>query len=232
MTAMYIKIQKDISNKIQTGTYPVGDTIPNEIDLAKAYGVSRPTIRQAIQPLVDQGLLERRKKRGTIVCPPKIDQGFTQKIDSFNTEMVRKGHSIQTKVLTFQKETASEEIQAILRCSTVFKLVRLRYVDYTPNVFVTTYMPYELFKDLKSVNFETESFYGQCAKYGHPISSIRRHLEITKADETLADLLQIEQNEPLFYFHSYGFDPQQTPIEYSISKYRGDTNAFSFTLSQ
>ena len=101
-----------------------------------------------------------------------------------------------------------------------------------PNVFVTTYMPYPLFAHFQDLDFSKDSFYEQCAQCQHPITSITRHLEVVSADETLADLLQINQQDPLFYFHSYGYDPQGIPIEYSISKYRGDTNSFTFTLNK
>ena len=83
-----------------------------------------------------------------------------------------------------------------------------------------------------TIDFSKESFYEQCKKSGHPITSITRHLEVTTADETLADLLQVQTGNPLFYFHSYGYDDEGTPIEYSISKYRGDTNSFTFHLAQ
>ena len=114
----------------------------------------------------------------------------------------------------------------------VFKLVRLRSIDDTPNVFVTTYMPYELFSHFETIDFARDSFYEQCKRSGHPITSITRHLEVAAADETLADLLQVQVGSPLFYFHSYGYDDKGIPIEYSISKYRGDTNSFTFHLAQ
>ena len=136
--------------------------------------------------------------------------------------MHQKGHTSQTQVLSFYKEDANEEIKKILQCDTVFKLVRLRSIDGIPNVFVTTYMPYSLFPHFASIDFSKESFYEQCKKSGHPISSITRHLEVTSADETLAELLQVKEQAPLFYFHSYGYDPEGIPIEYSISKNIGE----------
>lgn len=232
MSAVYLEIRNDILEKIHSGYYPIGETIPAETELAKQYNVSRPTIRQAIQALVDQGILEKRRKRGTIVCPGKIDQEFTQRIDSFDAQIHQKGHTSQTKVLTFQKEEASQTVQEILQCDTVYKLVRLRYIDQSPNVFTVTYMPYELFKHFDKIDFSKESFYEQCKQCGHPIATVTRHLEVVSADETLADLLHVNIKDPLFYFHSYGKDPQGIPIEYSIAKYRGDTNSFSFTLQR
>lgn len=64
MGVKYIDVKNDILKKIQTGEYKEGHLIPSEIELAKNYGVSRPTIRQAIGLLVEDNLLERKKKKG------------------------------------------------------------------------------------------------------------------------------------------------------------------------
>ena len=67
---------------------------------------------------------------------------------------------------------------------------------------------------------------------GHPIRTVTRKLEVIKADETISDLLDIAEDDPLFYFHTQGFSDERLPVEYSISKYRGDINYFVFELSQ
>ena len=78
MGAFYLDIKKDLLDKILSGVYPQGSIIPNEYELAEIYKVSRPTIRKAVQILVGEGYLEKRKKRGTIVCDPTIRQEFAQ----------------------------------------------------------------------------------------------------------------------------------------------------------
>ena len=62
--ALYEDISNDLLAKIKDGTYQEGQRIPSEQELAQAYGVSRPTVRQALQPLVDDGYLDRRRRRG------------------------------------------------------------------------------------------------------------------------------------------------------------------------
>ncbi len=88
---LHKKIRQDILNKIETNEYSENQLIPTELELAEIYGVSRPTIRQAIQALVNEGYLEKRKRRGTIVRKPKIQQEFTHVIESYDSEMSRKG---------------------------------------------------------------------------------------------------------------------------------------------
>ena len=71
-SAKYKEIQNQLLNDIKTGKYSEGELIPKEVDLAQELNVSRPTIRHAIQNLVNAGYLERRKKRGTIGKHTKI----------------------------------------------------------------------------------------------------------------------------------------------------------------
>ena len=233
MEAMYRKISKDIYEKINTGVYKQGSTIPTEFELAEMYQVSRPTIRQAVQLLVDDGYLEKRKKRGTIVCAPKIRQNFVQTIANFESEAVKNGFHSKTTVLSFKKEKPNIEVSTQLHLNPsdmVYKLVRLRYIDQQPNVIVTTYVPWSLYPDLEKEDMTTKSLYDYFEECKNPIYRMERKMETIKADATAADLLDIDQADPMFYFHSVGFDRQNRRIEYSISKYRGDTNYFSFQL--
>ncbi len=231
--SLYQIIEADLMGKIQSGEYPEGSIIPKETELATKYGVSRPTIRQAIQNLANQGYLQRKKRLGTVVISPKIDQEFTQIIESFNHEMQRKGKSYKTVVVTFKKDVAGENVAKQLKLKAtddVYKLIRLRYADERPIVLVTTYIPYTLIPNLNQYDFALESLYDVLGKERYPVLRIRRTLDVILADETSSDLLDIGVGSPLFYFHSLGYSVDQTPVEYSISKYRGDINTFVFEI--
>ncbi len=232
---LHQQIAIDLRRKIQNGTYPEKQLIPKEVDLAQQYQVSRPTIRQAVQTLVDQGFLEKRKHRGTLVKRAKIEQAFTHVISSYNQEIDQTGMQPQTKVLVFKTELANAEVQqqlALPVAAKVYKLVRLRYADHTPLVLVTTYLPQTLLPQLAKLDFSQVSLYASLAQLHQTVVHVRRKLEVLVADETSADLLDTKVGAPLFYFHTQGYTRDEQPIEYSIAKYRGDLNYFRLDIDQ
>ncbi|KYC62078.1 UTRA domain-containing protein [Bacillus coagulans] len=231
---MHKQIEEDLLEKINSGFYKENELIPKEVDLAEVYQVSRPTVRQAIQSLVNEGYLERKKRKGTIVRKRKISQEFTHIIESYDSEMSRKGLLPKTRVLTFKIDTATEEIAGNLDIQAgdkVYKLVRLRYAGEDPIVLVTTYLPQHCLPDFLEHDFTKQRLYGVLAERGLQVNAVKRKLDVIKADETTSDLLDIVINDPVFYFHTIGYTGDYIPIEYSISKYRGDLNSFIFEVN-
>ncbi|WP_075279129.1 GntR family transcriptional regulator [Thermophilibacter provencensis] len=232
---LYDQIKDDLLSKIKDGTYPEGQTIPSELELAEMYGVSRPTIRQALQILVSDGYLEKRRRRGTVVTKPKVSQSFTMSISSFEDAMRLAGRLPKTKVLVFKRERANAEVEKRLeltRGQDVFKLVRLRYADNLPNVFVESYIPCTLYPGLDSFDFNGSSLYAAMDTCGNPVMTARRRLEVIKADGAAAALLDVEAGDPLLLFHTVARDANGTAVEYSVATYRGESNSFELNVSR
>lgn len=232
---LYDKIRKDLLSKIKDGTYPEGQTIPSELELAQIYGVSRPTVRQAIQLLADEGYLEKRRRRGTVVTRPKVKQSFTMSISSFEDAMRLAGRLPKTKVLVFKRERAGAEVEKHLELANekdVFKLIRLRYADNLPNVFVESYIPCALYPGLDSFDFNESSLYAAMEVCGNPVMTARRRLEAIKADGAIAALLDVEPGDPLLLFHTVARDAGGTAVEYSVATYRGESNSFELNVSR
>lgn len=232
---LYDQIKDDLLSKIKDGTYPEGQTIPSELELAEMYGVSRPTIRQALQILVSDGYLEKRRRRGTVVTKPKVSQSFTMSISSFEDAMRLAGRLPKTKVLMFKRERANAEVEKRLeltRGQDVFKLVRLRYADDLPNVFVESYIPCTLYPGLDSFDFNESSLYAAMDTCGNPVMTARRRLEVIKADGAAAALLDVEAGDPLPLFHTVARDANGTAVEYSVATYRGESNSFELNVSR
>lgn len=232
---LYDSIKDDLLKKIKDGTYPEGQTIPSELELAEMYGVSRPTIRQALQILVSDGYLEKRRKRGTVVTKPKVRQSFTMSISSFEDAMRLAGRMPKTNVLVFKREKANETVAKMLELAKgeeVYKLVRLRYADDLPNVFVESYIPCGLYPGLDAYDFNTYSLYNAMEQCGKRVVRARRKLEAIKADGPVSALLDVEVGDPLILFYTVARDDAGTAVEYSIAAYRGASNSFELDVSR
>lgn len=230
---LYETIQKDILSKILDGTYPEGRVIPSELELAQMYGVSRPTVRHALKLLVEAGHLEKRRRRGTVVTKPKVNQSFTATISSFEDAMRLAGRTPRTNVLSFGREGANGEVARALALeegAQVYRLVRLRYADDVPNVFVESYVPFDPYPELADYDLNTTSLYAAMEECGAPVVSAHRCLEVIEADSAFTALLDVEQGEPLLLFHTVAQSAEGTPIEYSIATYRGKSSRFEFDV--
>ncbi len=233
--AKYKKIETTLRQRIIDHTYPLNSLLPKEIELAKEFKTSRPTINHAIHNLVQQGLLEPRKRLGTVVKRNKIQQEFTHIIQGYDQEMENKGLATRTDVLYFQKIMPILKIQAELKLAPsemVFKLVRLRYADNIPVVKVITYIPASVSPDLEKVNFSTASLYTELEKRNLSVTHVVRKLEVKRASSKIAKALCIKTNDPVFYFHTHGYTNKDQIIEYSIATYRGDLNSFIIDLNR
>lgn len=231
--ALYNEIYDDIYAKINDGSYREGDSIPSEVDLAASYGVSRSTIRQALQALVNEGYLERRKRRGTIVTRPKVDQFAATGIRSFEEEQANVGRKIRTTVINFKRERANSEVLKALGLRSgddVYRLVRLRYVDERANVFVESYIPCALYPGFEEYDFATMRLYGAMAEKGRSVVRAHRRLGVIKADSAMSALLDVSCGDPLILMHTVGRDEEGTAVEYSIATYRGENNIFEFDV--
>lgn len=231
MEALYKAIKDELVKLIKSNVYQEGEEIPSDEELAKTYGVSRPTVRRAIQELVDEGYLERRPYHGTIVCPSKIEQAYTSVLRSFNDEMLQNDHVPKTRVINARLDRASKRVAGQLEIedgARVFKLVRLRYADGHPNVIVQTYVPLDVYPGIAKVDFRSKSLYAFFEDCGKPVVVASRRLEIDLADPNMAALLDIPQGDPVYRFSTTARIESGRIVEYSLATYRGRSNVFAF----
>ncbi len=192
---LYYQLKELLKSHIELGILKPGDCVPSERELVETYEISRPTVRQAINELVVEGLLTREKGRGTFVSVPKIKQWFLESLSSFSEEMQKKGLAYSTKLLSLGRTAGTSTLRSIFgpAGSQFYKLERLRYAENKPVVVVTTFMPAELFPGLEEENLESQSLYSIIQnKYGFKLGSATRILEAIAATDEDAQLLEIE----------------------------------------
>ncbi|WP_254715292.1 GntR family transcriptional regulator [Actinomadura sp. NAK00032] len=201
----------------------VGDALPSERRLAADLGVSRPTLRQAIDGMVAEGLLDRRHGSGTYVAEPRIAVSLT--MTSFTEDMIRRGMKPGGRVLSFRTETAGARIGRRLALSPeeeVFTIRRLRLADEATMAIETLYMPRSLMPGLRRHDLEGRSFYDLLRGAGIVIASGTETIEPTVTTAEEAAELGVPVHMPAFLFERITRDPGGRPLEYVRSLYRGD----------
>jgi GntR family transcriptional regulator len=230
----YIQLMDILKEKVQTGAWAPGDQIPGEQDLCELYGVSRTVVRQALLELELDGVINRRKGKGTFIALPKISEGLIQKLTGFYQDMVERGLKPGTKVLHQNVEPANEKVARFLEIKPgdqVVDILRLRAINDEPIQLVTTYIPFDLCPELATVDLTNLSLYEFLEKQcGIFIAKGRRYIEAVLANETEAGLLGIERGAPLLMLDSISFSEGDRPIEYYHALHRGDRSRFEVEL--
>lgn len=232
---LYYQLKKQILDMIENSTLKSGDMLPAENDLCEALHVSRPTIRQAFRELMNEGYLIRYKGKGTFVATPKVKDRFLSKLGSFNQEMLDKGMTPTTDVLSLEKLPGSPEINEKLKLpfqASVICLERLRRADNLPMVLVKTYLPFDKYPRLLDIDFTENSLYSVLEQmYRVRVRHALREIEAVNAKRYEAELLEIALNQALCLVHTVSFaDGMDQPVEYSIARYRGDATKFSVEI--
>jgi GntR family transcriptional regulator len=230
----YVQVKEVLQDRIIRGDSPVGSQIPSEAELCELFEVSRTVIRQALQALMLEGLIIRRKGKGTFVAKPKISENLAQQLTGFYDDMVSQGYTPISRVLKQEVVEASAKVAATLELppgSKVIEITRLRLVQDEPLVLVTTYLPYALCPELLHADLPHQSLYAFLRTHCNvTIMRGRRILEAVQANEYEADLLNIKKGTPLIMLESISYSDDGTPVEYYHALHRADRLRFEVEL--
>lgn len=230
----YLQLMEILKDQISQNMWKPGDQISGEQELCETYGISRTVVRQALRELEFEGIINRRKGKGTFVSIPKINEGLIQKLTGFYQDMIERGHTPGTKVLHQRTVGANEKIAKFLEIkpgSKVIDIQRLRFIDKEPIQLVTTYIPYALCPDLISVDLTHGSLYNYLEEaYGIFLARGRRYIESVLCNEIEATLLEIEKGAPLLMLDSVSYAENGQPVEYYHALHRGDRSRFEVEL--
>lgn len=230
----YIQLIELLKDQIEEKKWAPGEQIPGEQELCDVYGVSRTVVRQALRELELSGIINRRKGKGTFIAEPKINEGLIQKLTGFYQDMVERGLNPVTRVLHQRIAPASEKVAEFLDIpvgTLVVDMQRLRFINDEPILVVTTYIPLDVYPPLATVDLTNRSLYEYLEKEGGIfITRGRRYIEAVLANETEADLLEVEPGAPLMMLDSVSYSASGQPIEYYHALHRGDRSRFEVDL--
>lgn len=226
---LYLQVAEMFRDMILNGELKVGDVIPPEIELAKTYSVARITIRKAINELVQDHLLIRRVGNGTFVSEPKIEReivsvaGFTERLQS-------RGIKAGAKTIEVNRMKSDMKLANLLRIpqgSEIVEIVRLRLIHEVPVALEYSYLPLTLCPDIDKESFDNNSLYLLLEnKYSlHPYHSSKT-LELTRAKNKEAKLLELSKGAPLFLMMATVFTDDNRVMEYVKTLFIGERFRF------
>ena len=201
-----------------------GDAIPSERQLSVDLGVSRLTVRAALDDLVREGYLVRRRGAGTFVNEPKVAKGLT--ISSFSDDMRERGMQPASRTLELRVVPAGARLGRILHVSPSEPIVvvkRLRLADGEPMAVELLNTRQSLVPGLTAIDLEENSFYDLLAsRYGIEIVGGTQTVEPTVTNEEESDALGVPLHSPALLFERVTRSAAGDVVEFTSSTYRGD----------
>ncbi|WP_071131129.1 GntR family transcriptional regulator [Enterococcus timonensis] len=228
---VYIKIHDQLKNEIEKGLWQVGDRLPAERELAVRFKVSRMTLRQAIQTLADEGILERKVGSGTFVASEKVQEKMTG-TTSFTEIMLSQNKKPSSKTIAYYltKPSSSEmERLQLTDESNIIRMERIRYADGVPICFEVAAIPADLVKDF-SKSEVTNSFYQSLANHGFTVGHAEQTISAITAAEQIADYLDMKRGEAILRLRQISYFENGRPFEYVRTQYAG--GRFEFYLEK
>ena len=233
-TPLYDQLKQILKDAIDQGVYKSGEKLPNESELCDLYGVSRITVRRAIQDLADEGFLERKQGKGTFVTRTKIARELVS-IDGFTDFSKQIGKNPSKRILSLEEIKATAEIAEALHIaigSPVLKLARIMSIDQQPFVLDIAHYSLDRFPNLMTHFTEHESTYEvlkNIYKININAGSSKKVITVTPASKLEAEYLDCEIGETLFNIDKTVFDVTGVPIH--ISNFKTQTQLIALTIT-
>lgn len=232
---LYAKVAATLNAEITNGVLLPNDRLPAEDGLIERFGVSRTTVRKAVESLIARGVVEIRRGKGTFVTQPKLTQELTA-LTGFAEDMLVLGLHPTSRLLDKRIVPATSEVARHLSVELgahVYRIERVRLADGVPMSFDETYLPLEIGEKVVSNDLDVMPIFDLLEnKYDLPLTEAWYQLEAAIANEHVAQALGIEVGAPIFLIERTSHSGDQQPVDYEKLYYRGDAIRFSTKLTR
>lgn len=216
---LYHQLAQQLSAAVTGGQLQPGDPFENEIAVAERLQVSRPTVRRAIQELVDQGLLVRRRGLGTTVANRKVHRKF--ELTSLYDELERDGRTPRTTVL--QRDLVTDERAAsaldLADDTVLLHIVRVRYARDTPLALLANWLP-PATSDLTDEELERQGLYAALRERGVKPVVAQQSIGARMPTSTERRHLEMRGSQPVLTMSRTAFDSSGNAVEFGDHCYR------------
>ena len=228
---LYSQLREGLLALLKDGQFEEGDSFPTERELVQKYGVSRITVRRAVDELVREGYLIARQGKGTFVAKPKLSRHVPQ-MKSFSQEMADQGRRPGSHLLSLGHQRVGERIATALSLpedSWVWVVERLRLADDEPICLSLVYLNLPQQVSLTPAELEQEpSLWKILASKGIELAYRDENIQAISAGAREAELLKVEVGAPLLFVEGTVYADRGEPIEYHQMHNRGDR--YSYTV--
>ena len=227
---LYFQIATRIEGVILDGTMPPGSRLENEVALGERLGLSRPTVRRAIQDLVDKGLLVRRRGIGTQVVHGQV----TRKVEltSLYEDLAHSHRKPGTRLLSrniIEADSRMAEMLSVDAKSPVLHISRVRLADSVPLAVLENFLPAE-FVTITETELRDHGLYQLLKARGVTIRVARQKIGARRATATESSLLDLDKNYPVLTMDRTAYDNSGRAVEFGHHAYRPDLYSFEITL--
>lgn len=229
---LYAQIEAALVARFGVDLHP-GDKLPTEDALIDEYGVSRITVRRAIQNLASRRLIVTKRGIGSFVASPSLTQPLTA-LTGFVEDMDAQGLHLTARVLLVEEITAPAHVRKALELPLGAKVVhidRVRLAAGQPVSLDETYLPLDLGRLVAQDDLENEPIFDLLEKrHGTPLVEAEYALKASTADSPSAAALGVDEGSAIFRIERTSFTTGQRPVDYEILHYRGDAMTFTMRL--
>jgi GntR family transcriptional regulator len=232
--SLYLQVKAVLVKRIQEKVWAPNSLIPTEQELMKEFNVSRTTIRQSISLLVQDGLLEKKQGKGTIVKPHQL-VGSLGILKGFAEEVTEKGFIPESKLLRvhFSPDYGYEKsLLQVKDQDKVLVIERIRLANKIPIALERSFWPAPIGKILMKEDLEGAKFYEILERNQIEIKSAKEKISAVNAAIEEADLLGIRGGEAMIKMERLSFGSNNQPIEFTTTKFCSDKYHYNIELTR
>lgn len=228
---VYLLLREEISN----GGFPAGALLPGENRLAQRFGVSRVTIRKALDALSADRWVEKRLGAGSVVLEPPQGETLSADMASLMPQIVEMDRTTTARLLSFSYGAAPEPVAKALKLERGAKVqtaVRVRHVENRPFSHLTTYVPEEIARSYDETDLAAQPLFRLLERSGVQIDGAQQSVTAALAAPDVADALTVSVGSPLLSLRRTVWDASGRGVEYLSALYRPDLFRLEMALSR
>lgn len=232
---LYEQLEDEIRNHIISGKYSYGKKIPSEKTLVEKFGISRVTVRKAIDNLCKDGLLEKKQGKGTFVKSVKIKDRLDS-IHGFTDSLNKNGRWPRKIIIEKSYKTPDEKTREELKINLDDSIIYLKRVlldGGSPYMIDESYYSAKQFPGLfDKINNRSSIYKILMNEYQIQLAKSYKEISIIIADKTVQEELSCSPDEPLFFIHKITYDIDDNPVQVSNMKVLGTRVTYSIVSTE